>query len=59
MDDGNGEFRAGLKPTKSTRLGIVYVHIGGVPASDEGRPLQLVFTRHPDFFGFKIINSFL
>lgn len=44
---------------KWTRLGIVYVHIGGVPASDEGRPLQPVFTRHPDSFGFKIINSFL
>lgn len=42
-----------------SRLGIVYVHIGGVPASDEGRPLQPVFTRHPDSFGFKIINSFL
>lgn len=38
---------------------IVDIHIGGVPASDEGRPLQPVFTRHPDSFGFKIINSFL
>ena len=45
--------------SERARLGIVYVHIGGVPASDEGRPLQPVFTRHPDSFGFKIINSFL
>ena len=48
-----------LSPAERARLGIVYVHIGGVPASDEGRPLQPVFTRHPDSFGFKIINSFL
>ena len=44
---------------KWTRLGIIDIHIGGVPASDEGRPLQPVFTRHPDSFGFKIIHSFL
>lgn len=44
---------------KRTRLGIIDIHVGGIAAPDKGRPFQPVFTRHPDSFGFKNINSFL